>query len=119
MSLQTKIKKIGDALVSGLTEDDEMVCPVYHYWRPRLTAPYVVWAEDGEAGSFHADDHKKEQVIAGFIDFYTRKEFDTIADSIQTVLYGLQGEPFTWRLESVQYEDETNLIHYQWTWEAV
>ena len=123
MSLQTKLQKISQALVTALTttEDNEttIVCPVYHYWRSRLAAPFVVWAEDGEGGSFDADDRKKEQVVTGFVDFFTRTEFDPIADTIQDALYGLQSEPFTWRLDSVQYEDETNLIHYQWTWEAV
>lgn len=119
MSLQTKLQRISQALVTALTDDETIVCPVYHYWRPEMAAPFVVWAEDGEAGSFDADDRKKEQVVTGYVDFFTRTEFDTIADTIQDALYGLQSEPFTWRLESVSYEDETNLIHYQWTWEAV
>ena len=117
--MQTKLQKISQALVTALTTDDEPVCNVYHYWRPKMTAPFVVWAEDGEANSFDADDRKREQVLTGYVDFFTRTEFDQIADTIQDALYGLQSEPFTWRLESVQYEDETNLIHYQWTWEAV
>jgi len=123
-SLQNKLKTIRDALVAGLTEYNEgesegtLICDVYHYWRPHMTAPFVVWAEDGEANSLDADDRKQEQVLTGYVDFYTRTEFDTIADKIQTALFGLQSIPFVWRLEAVDYEDDTNLIHYQWTWEV-
>ena len=123
-SLQNKLKTIRDALVEGLTEYNEgeaegtLLCDIFHYWRPHMTAPFVVWAEDGEANSFDADDRKREQVLTGYVDFYTRTEFDPIADKIQTALFGLQDRPFTWRLEAVDYEDDTNLIHYQWTWEV-
>ena len=72
-----------------------------------------MWAEDGEQDSFHASNHKEEQQLTGIVDLYTLKEFDTLADDIQKVL---NSEPVGWRLDSVHYEDETNLIHYQWRW---
>ena len=37
-----------------------------------------------------------------------------MVDTIQDALNGI--ENCGWRLESVQYEDETNLIHFEWTW---
>ena len=124
MSLQTKIQRVGSALVAGLTvipegqETGELVCDVWHYWRPQMAAPFVVWAEDGEQiPAANADDRKAEQAITGYVDYYTKSEFDTTADLIQNALFGLQAEvPFVWRLDSVQYEDDTNLIHFQWTW---
>lgn len=117
-SIQSKLQRIKNALVDGLTDEGELLCEVHHYWRPKMSAPYVVWAEEGEADSFDADNRKEEQVLTGYIDFYTRTEFDQIADLIQDALYGLQDEPFTWRLDAVDFEDETNLIHYAWIWEA-
>lgn len=123
-SLQNKLKAVRDALVAGLTEysegDEESVllCDIYHYWRPQMTAPFVVWGEDGEATSLYVDNKKQEQTVTGFVDFFTRTEFDPIADMIQAALYGLQEIDFVWRLDSVQYEDETNLIHFQWLWEV-
>lgn len=115
--LQTKLKKVQDALVDGLTVNGEPVCGIYHYWRSQMKAPFVVWAEDGEDTALDADDRKQEQAIAGYVDYYTKLEFDETADAIQSVFYELQGEiPFGWRLDSVQYEEDTNLIHYQWTW---
>ena len=123
MMLQTKLQKIAEALVDGLTVTPEgsdtgvLTCQVYHYWRPNMTAPFVVWAEDGEDISLNADDRKQEQAITGYVDYYTKLEFDERVDAIQAIFYELQGEiPFGWRLDSVQYEEDTNLIHFQWTW---
>ena len=107
----SKIEKIQNALVS--VED----LKVYHYWRPRLKAPFCVWQEDGEGDSLHTDNHKSEQVISGTIDYFTLKEYDDTVDKIQYALNNL--ECCGWRLNSVQYEEETNLIHYEWTFEII
>ena len=49
------------------------------------------------------------------MDYYTPQEYDPAVDNIQAALNSLR---IPWRLNSVQYEDETNLIHYEWTWEV-
>ena len=106
MTLQQKLKRIGDSLAVVVPNS-------YHYFRPQLQPPYLVWAEDGEADSFDADNHKKEQVVSGFIDYYTKEEYDPTMDTIQETLNTFDF-PFGWRLASTDYEDETNLIHYSW-----
>ena len=124
MTLQQKLQRVSSALVSGLTVTDEgattshLVCPIYHYWRPNMSAPFVVWAEDGEQSpAANADDRKAEQALTGYVDYYTKTEYDTTMDLIQDALLSLQGDiSFGWRLDTVLYEDDTNLIHYQWTW---
>lgn len=103
-SLQTRLKAIGDALA-------ELTARCYHYYRPKMDPPYIVWAEDSEASSLQADDHKAEQAVSGWVDYYTLTEYDPICDQIQETLNGL---PVAWRLDSVDYEEETNLIHYSW-----
>ena len=85
---------------------------VSHYKRT-AKPPFIVWAEDGELESLNADNHKAEQQLTGIVDLYTLKEFDPLADAVQEIL---NSENVGWRLDSVQYEDETNLIHYQWRW---
>ena len=75
--------------------------------------PAIVWAETGEDESFHSDNRKSEQRIIGTVDLFTKTEFDDLIDSVQTALENLG---LTWALESVQYEDETKVIHYEWTW---
>lgn len=117
MSLNSKIALIGTSLVEGLTENGELTVDVYHYWRPNMSAPFVVWAEEEEESSHNADDLKQEQAVTGYIDFYTKTEYDSTIDTIQNILNTILGAgTFSWRLNSVQYEDETNLIHYEWRW---
>lgn len=109
--MNSKLMKIKNCLVSieGLT--------VYHYWHPRLQAPFCIWAEDSEGDSLQADNHKGEQVINGTIDYFTRTEFDTMIETIQEALN--KTEDVGWALNSVQYEEETNLIHYEWTFSVI
>lgn len=91
---------------------------VYHYQKPEgVDVPYIVWAEDGEESSFHSDNGKKEQVVGGVIDYFTQTEFDANVDTIQSKLNDLSG--CSWVLDSVQYEESTELIHYQWRWEMM
>lgn len=109
--MNLKIQKIRDALTSidGLT--------VYHYWHPRKTIPYCIWQEDGEGDSLHTNNHKSEQVITGTIDYFTQTEYDENFEKIQDALNNL--ENCGWSLNSVQFEDETNLIHYEWNFQII
>ena len=104
-SLQSLLKKLYEPFL-------ELDCDVTHY-RRMSKYPYVVWAEEGEENSFSADNIKQEQRITGTVDLFTRTEFDPLADDVQEIL---NSEQIGWRLDSVQYEDETNLIHYLWNW---
>lgn len=105
-SLQAKLRQIGVAL-AGVTQK------TYHYWRPVKDVPCLIWAESGEEDSFHSNNRKSEQRIIGTVHMFTKTEFDTLLDDVQEALEGLG---LTWSLESVQFEDETNLIHYEWSW---
>lgn len=107
MSLQGKMQQIGTALYNALGSF------VHHYFRPDGEIPSCVWQEDGEDTSFYVDNDKAEQPITGTIDYFTKAEFDPNTDVIQATLRALKAR---WRLESVQYEDTTKLIHYEWRW---
>ena len=109
--MMSKLLKIKDALTSINN------LKVYHYWRPKLEAPFCVWQEDGEGESLWTSNHQAEQVISGTIDYYTRTEFDSNVDNIQNALNSTEG--LGWSLNSIQYEDETNLIHYEWVFEVM
>jgi hypothetical protein len=107
IALQTKLRPIAEALVS--------VCEnTYHYWRntPKGAKNYIIWAEDEESTSLNADNLKQKQGIHGTIDYFTKVEFDPIVDDIQNALNVLENVSF--RLNSVQYEDETAFIHHEW-----
>lgn len=104
-SLQSKLKSLRDTL-------NTVSASVYHYKKPKtVKAPWIVWQEDGEAQSFNGENHKAEQQVHGTIDCYTLEEYDDLLDEVQEALNGAE---VGWSLLSVQYEDETNLIHYEW-----
>ena len=109
-SLNNLLKTVYDALTA--IEDAN----VYHYEKPAaVKAPYIIWAEQGEDNSFHANNAKQDQIISGTVDLYTLTEFDPLVDSIQEALNGV----CAWSLDSVMYEDETKLIHYSWDFEVM
>ena len=111
-SLQNNLKTIQDILNTTSASGR-----VYHYTRPHNIKPsWVVWQEDSEYQSFNADNRKHEQQVHGTIDCYTATEFDPLLDEIQSALCDAQ---IGWRLNTVSYEDDTNLIHYEWEFYVV
>jgi len=104
-----KLSDLRDLLLTVSTD-------VFHYSALQKPDKYIVWAEDGEAGSINADDSKEDQVIQGNIDYFTKTEFDTNFDLIQEKL---NSADLSWRLNSIQYEEETGYIHYEWVFEVV
>lgn len=104
-SIQTMIKRVGQLLALVTAE-------CYHYTRPAdITNKYIVWQEDGEDDSFSSGNRKSEQQIHGTIDYFTQDEYDPAVDEIQEALNAAE---IGFRIDSVQYEDDTKLIHYAW-----
>ena len=86
----------------------------YHYFaRPNSTPPYIVWAEDAD-NDLTADNVHAEKMYQGTIDLYTKAEGDTLIESIPETLEEIGAAYY---LNSVQYEEETGLIHFEWVWE--
>ena len=88
---------------------------VFHYYALHPSDRYVVWAEDGEGTELAADNRKIGQVLTGTIDFFTKTEQDPAREEIQRVLGDAE---ISYSLNSVQYEEETGYIHYEWRWEV-
>lgn len=106
-SLQTNLKKIRDTL-----NTTSAVGRIGHYYRPsNYTPSWIVWQEAGEADSHSTNNIKDLQQITGTIDCYTQVEYDPLLDEIQNAL---NNAGIGFALNSVQYEDETKLIHYEW-----
>lgn len=107
-SLTQNLKMIRDTLNTTSAQGR-----VFHYTRPKeKLSSWIVWQEDGEINSHEANNRKFNQQIHGTIDCFSLNEYDDLFDEIQDALNGL--ENVGWVLNSVQYEDETNLIHYEW-----
>lgn len=107
MTLNDKLKRIA-AELGGIGVE------IYHYHRPQMSFPCVVWAEES-GDELRADNGAAEQALGGTLDYFTQEEFDPTVDLIQEALQALG---FSWALNSVQYEQETELIHYEWIWGA-
>ena len=82
-----------------------------HYEAFDKTDKYCVWAEDSETDALAANNYKAGQTITGTIDYYTKDEDDPNPEKFQNAF---NEAGFGWLLNSVQYEDETGFIHYEW-----
>lgn len=88
---------------------------VHHYHAPdNAKPPYIVWMEDG-ANDFEADSIHAERAYTGTVDLYTKTDRDPLADAIPLALNSI---PCAWTLNSVQYEEDTKIIHYEWIFEV-
>ena len=110
ISIQQSLKTFG----TGLATLSSSSYNVYHYYRPMMTAPFIVWAETEEADNLHADNKKAETVMRVSVDVYTDTEFDTLFDAVFNYLND-NGMPFT--ISSVDFEESTRLIHYSFSTE--
>lgn len=106
--MRSKLKKIPEILKT-VTDN------VSHYEAMGITDKYIVWAEDSEGSSVEGDDRKINQSIQGTIDYFTKQDFDENIDKIQAAL---TAACISFYLNSVQYEDETEYIHYEWVFEV-
>lgn len=104
-----QLADLGDSLKTVIPD-------VFHYNAFKKSDQYIVWAEDGEADSSNADDQKEDQVIQGTIDYFTKTEFDPNFELIQCKLNSID---ISWRLNSIQFEEKTGYIHYEWVWEMI
>lgn len=89
--------------------------PVFHYFATGQKGNYILWAEDREGNSLDADNQKVNQALQGTIDYFTKTEFDPVINQIQDKLDAAE---ISWRLNSVQHEQDTGYIHYEWVWEV-
>lgn len=89
----------------------------YHYTAPaNVKAPYIVWAEDSEHNLYGDCGRVLETAITGTVDLYTRREDEPLMVQIPEELN--RGGTVHY-LNSVQYEEDAGLIHYEWVFEVV
>ena len=104
-----KLKEIRDFLL-GITLN------TYHYKAWQQPDTYIVWAEDGESDAVHGDNRKEKQILDVTIDVFTKTEYDPLIEQLQQA-FNDRGIPF--ELLSIQYEDDTGYIHYEYLIQAV
>lgn len=87
---------------------------VFHYECQKKSDRYIVWAEDGQGDTVWADGNMQQQVIQGTINYFTKTEYDEAPDRIQQALGAVN---ISYRLNSIQFEEEAGYIHFEWVWE--
>lgn len=104
-----KLTDLRDALLD-VTQD------TFHYEATHKSDKYIVWAEDNESDAGYGDNRKTIQVIQGTIDYFTKEEYDSNVKLIQEKLNSID---IAWRLNSIQHEEDTKFIHYEWVFEFI
>ena len=82
-------------------------------WSHAPASEYGVVSQDGQ-NSLRAGDRLAERVAEGTIDWFTRDPASPMPESIQAKLDELGA---SWYLSSLQYEQDTGLIHWEWVWQ--
>lgn len=99
-------------LLEGPTETFDTLGFVYHYRRPEnVTKNYAVWQEQND-DSFNADNRKSERALQGTLEYFAAKP-DGNLDLLEKAMESFGA---SWSLSAVQFEPDTNLIHYSWDW---
>ena len=91
-----------------------MTC--FHYHSAYKKDKYIVWQENTQGNTGYGDGKPTTKTIDGTIDYFTLTEYDSNKELIEQALIDLG---IAWRLNSIQYEDDTGYIHYEWTWEMI
>lgn len=88
---------------------------VYLYTAKENTeTPYIVYGVDGD-NNLAAGNRRGELADAGYIDLFTKDAKDNLIKDIPTALDAAE---VSFYLNSVQFEEETSLLHYEWRWEC-
>ena len=82
-------------------------------WSKHPAGDYGVYAEDA-ANDLGADNIHAEKVVQGTVDYFTRDDTGAPQTTIEAALEGI---PCAWYLNSVQFEDDSGYIHYEWVFE--
>lgn len=82
-----------------------------HYaWSKAPEGDYGTYAESN-GNDLIADDKHIERGTEGYINLFTRDDTDTPRVKIERALNSLN---IAWNLNTVQYENDTGYIHYEW-----
>ena len=90
--------------------------PLAEYaWDTRPEGNFAVISLDGAAATLGADQKIENQAPEGSVDLFMVDGTRTAMDAIQSTLDDFDG--CAWRLESVQYEPDASLLHWEWVFQ--
>lgn len=82
-------------------------------WSHAPSGDYGVYSLSGQKALSSDSNAGSEKMLEGFIDYFCRSDALTAKNAIESALSGLG---LYWELNSVQYEDDTGYLHYEWIW---
>lgn len=104
-----KLYKVQNALAT-------VPCSVNHFHAVNKPDQYIIWAEQSEGTSAHGNNQKYDYSIVGTVDYFTKVDMDP---NLTLIRVAMTNADISFTLESVQYEEETGYIHYEWRFEVV
>lgn len=84
------------------------------HFRQMQESRYMVWQEAGR-NDFEAGNRHVEKAWTGTTDIFTTIEFDPWIDALENQFDALG---IAYQLENVDYDDETDVMHYEYSWEV-
>lgn len=87
-------------------------------WRrsPENGGSYGLYMLDGQNALATSAGPASEIMLTGTVDFFTKDKTLTPKNAIEAAL---NGTGCFWKLESVQFEEVSGYIHYEWTWRDI
>ena len=82
-------------------------------WSKAPNGDYGVYYADNQSQLSADEDAGAEIMLGGYVDYFTRDSSLTPKTTIETALRKVG---FMWWLNSMQFEDDTGYIHYEWRW---
>lgn len=84
-------------------------------WASAPAGDYGVYAEESGRNIFTADDRNECRAMRGYVSWFTRTDSLTVPNAIEALFTSLQETcVLAWYLNTVQYEDDTHFLHYEW-----
>lgn len=91
--------------------------PFAHFgWSEAPAGDYGIYAEDG-ANDFESDGQHSELALTGTVDYFTRDDSGAPKATVEDALRSVWN--CVWYMNSVQFEQDTGYIHYEWVFEVV
>lgn len=84
-------------------------------WDKAPAGDYGVYALDGTGETMWADGHMAERAMQGSIDLFARR--GPGREQAKKVEAGLNQLGLSWSLNSIQYESERHITHWEWVFE--
>lgn len=82
-------------------------------WDISPDAPYGVVSLEGSGDTVPGDGRILHQSLRGSIDLYVRSSSLDMMKAVQDAINGV----VAWRLNAIQLEEDTRLVHYEWIFE--